>query len=144
MPETTTTNDKPQQFLGGVAISLGTRALDKFLDRALNKAMDKVEKRPDIPVGMDDKAPIKEAVRKEVVKELGPAIENITNQEPLWRSKVLWTAFGTLIASIGGMLDMYFDGGPDSFSAYYALMATAATSIGTIYSRIWPTKAIGR
>lgn len=135
-------NTEQQQFVGGIAVTLGTAVLTKALNKALDKAMDKAERSPITPVEQKDKAPIKEMVRKEVVQELGPVIENMTNSEPLWRSKVMWTAVGTVIASAAGIYSMMT--GDNRALELVAMGTTMATAFGTIYSRVATTKAIGR
>lgn len=39
------------------------------------------------------------AVRERVLNELKPTLENLTNNEPIWKSRVLW---GALLSAIGG------------------------------------------
>lgn len=141
-------NEHAQPFVGTIAAAVGGKLVGKLLDAALNKALDKATEklvqRSDTPVQPIDKAPIKEEVRQEVVKEIGPVIENLTNSEPLWRSKVLWTAIGTLAASVGSMIDMYTNGSPDTATNYVLAGSAVVGSIGTILSRVFPSKALGR
>lgn len=141
-------NDKPQPLIGSIAVAVGGKligkAFDKALDKALDKATDKLVARPDIAVESIDKPAVKEEVRREVVKELAPVVENMSNSEPLWRSKVLWTAIGTLATSVAGIGTLWSNGTPDEMTAYVALATTAVTSLGTIWSRVFPSKALGR
>jgi hypothetical protein len=120
-----------QQFIGGIAVSLGAKVLDKALDRALDNAL-------------PAKTPTKETVKREVVENLGPYIENMTNQEPLWRSKVLWTALGSLAIAVGDLATMFTDNVPNTPAQYVVSITAVVTAIGTIIARIAPSKAIGR
>lgn len=129
-----------QAFLGTL---VGGVILRKAVDIGLNRAIDRIAKSPSLSVTPASVAPIKEAVANEVMKEVGSVFENLTNQEPLWRSKVLWTAMGTIATAIGGILDMYYNGS-GSFNGYMAFVVTIGTAVGTVLSRIYPGKAIGR
>lgn len=139
-------NEHAQPFVGTIAAAVGGKLVGKLLDAALNKALDKATEklvqRSDTPVQPIDKAPIKEEVRQEVVKELGPVIENMTNSEPLWRSKVLWTSIGTVATSAAGIYAMLT--GDNRAVELVLMVGTAVTGIGTILSRIFPSKALGR
>jgi hypothetical protein len=130
---------QPQQFVGSL---VGGAILKKVIDVALDKALDKVVKSPSLPVEQQDAAPIKEVVKNEVLKEIGPVWENETNQEPLWRSKVLWTSVGTVVASAAGIYTMVT--GDNRAVELVAMATTAVTGIGTIISRLSTGKALGR
>jgi hypothetical protein len=140
--------ENAQPLIGSIAVAVGGKIIgkvfDKALEKALDKGMDKVVKRGDNPVQAIDKAPIKEEIRQEVVNELGPLVENLSNSEPLWRSKVLWTSLGALSASLASIVDMYNNGTPDPMMNYVLAASAAVGSIGAIYSRVFPTKALGR
>lgn len=138
--------ENAQPLIGSIAVAVGGKIIgkvfDKALEKALDKGMDKVVKRGDNPVQAIDKAPIKEEIRQEVVNELGPLVENLSNNEPLWRSKVLWTAIGTVATSAAGIYTMMT--GDNRAVELVLMVGTAVTGIGTIYSRVFPTKALGR
>lgn len=137
----TNPNKEPQKFIGEL---VGGILIKKAVEIAVNKATDHLIKSPSVSVSERDKAAVKEVMTKEVLKEVGPVFENETNQEPLWRSKVLWTALGSLATSIGILGDLWTNGIPDAPSAYILAATGIVTSIGTIIARIFPTKAIGR
>lgn len=132
---------QPQQFVGGL---VGGAILKKVIDVALDKAMEKVVKSPSLPVERQDAAPIKEVVKNEVLKEIGPVWENETNQEPIWRSKVLWTAIGSLATSVGILGDLWTNGVSDPPSSYILAATGIVTALGTIISRLSTGKALGR
>lgn len=139
-----TSTDAPKQgFIGGILVGIGTKIVANRVEKALDKAMNKVESSPSIPVNTkEDSAAIKAITQKEVMKEVGPIVENLQNQEPLWRSKVLWTAIGTVATSAAGIYAMLT--GDNRAVELVLMIGTAVTGIGTIASRIFPSKALGR
>ena len=136
-------NSEKQGFIGGVLVGIGTKIVAAKVEKALGKAMTKVSADPSIPIdSKEDQKAVQTITQKEVMKEVGPLIENLQNQEPLWRSKVLWTAIGTVATSAAGIYAMLTG---DNRAVELVLMAgTALTGVGTIISRIFPSKAIGR
>lgn len=141
-----TSTDAPKQgFIGGILVGIGTKIVANRVEKALDKAMNKVESSPSIPVNTkEDSAAIKAITQKEVMKEVGPIIENLQNEEPLWRSKVLWSAFGTFALSVSAVVKMWSDGVPDDPTEYVLAASAAVGALGTIFARIFPSKALGR
>lgn len=146
MNEQVKPDQAPQQgFIGGILVGIGTKIVANRVGKALDKALDKVEASPNIPINTkEDSDAIKVITKKEVMKEVGPLIENLQNQEPLWRSKVLWFSLGTIVTSVAGIVRLYTNGTPDEIEAYMGLATTGITAAGAIVSRIFPSKALGR
>jgi hypothetical protein len=46
--------------------------------------------------------------------------------------------------SVANMVDMWFNGTPDTATNYMLAASAAVGSLGAIYSRIFPSKALGR
>lgn len=136
-----TPRSDPHQFVGGL---VGGALMKKAVEYGVKTAVRRVVKSPSLPVEQKHSAPIEEVVTKEVLKEVGPVLENLTNQEPLWRSKVLWTAIGTFCMSAANVIDMARNGAPDTATNYYLAIAAMVGSVGTIYARLRPSKALGR
>lgn len=44
------------------------------------------------------------AVRERVIAELAPTIQNLTNSEPIWKSRVLWGALLSAIGATGALI----------------------------------------
>ncbi|KHJ56314.1 hypothetical protein LA66_07105 [Aureimonas altamirensis] len=67
---------------------------------AVDKALESAAASPHI--GMDHvDLP---AVRARVLKELEPTLVNITNNEPIWQSRVLWGALLSAIGATGALI----------------------------------------
>lgn len=68
---------------------------DTRVEAAIDKALASAIASPNIQLTALD-AP---AVRARLLNEVAPTIVNLTNNEPLWQSRVLW---GALLSAIGG------------------------------------------
>lgn len=141
MPE----NHEPQPFLGtvlgGVAMSVGKKAIEAFIQKGAERVMN----RADVPVQNKNAAVVAEKIAEAVAPGMGaavveaikadPVINVAINGEPMLKSKQVWIAIGGLLSSIGGILVLYSNGTPDGMDAYMALIMAATTSGGAIWRR---------
>lgn len=86
---------------------------------------------------------IEPAVTKAVEKEIAPIIENQTNNEPLWKSRVMRGTVGTIVViAATAFADWYSDGviTTEAISGYVTAAMTAAYAVyGRLTSKAAPT-----
>lgn len=82
-------------------------------------------------------------VEEKVAAQVGPIVENLTNSEPLWRSKVMIGSLTALLGGGFGLWDLIEAGSRDPGA--YAINVAAVIGAGfAIYGRLAATRAIGR
>ncbi len=83
------------------------------------------------------------AVTERVVKEVGPALEHLTNAESWWRSRVMIGSIGTIITSAFGLYGLFAAGVTDG-ELYAAPIAASIGAGFAIYGRLIARKPLGR
>lgn len=98
-------------------------------------------KRDDVPVNNADAHQIAERVAQQVA----PIIVNQTNQEPWFRSRVIW---GSIVAILGGVLQLYgYSFNADDQAMAVDLIGQGITFAGTLfalYGRLVAKKPLGQ
>lgn len=119
--------------------------ISKFLIKsAVEKVLTEAVKSPNIPISKGATAPVAEAVATKITAEVNSIIENQTNQEPWYRSRVLLGSFSALMIAVGSLVQMLSDGEPNHFSDYWAQVVIIAPIMFAIYGRLFAGKAVGR
>jgi hypothetical protein len=78
------------------------------------------------------------------VKDLIAIVENATNAEPWYQSKVTLFAIGGVLTTLYTAGLDFTDGSPPTPEAFSGYVAALGTQLGVIYSRWVPSKPLGR
>lgn len=116
-----------------------TYILKKLVETALDRFIDNTPthmQKNEVPVARD-------AVVRDIEREVEAIIVNQTNNEPWYRSRVLIGSFFTLVAALSSLGVMFFDDVPNSFDDYYFQLSVVAGTAFAIYGRLATSKPIG-
>jgi len=100
---------------------------------------DRLVKSPSVPI----EAPEKPVVKVEVAKELQPALEHLTNNEPWYQSRVTWGAIFAILGGVATIGTMAANGVPLSWETYGPPLGSIGGGLGTLYGRWKARKPIG-
>lgn len=118
---------------------LQTYILKKLVETALDRFIDNTPtqmQKQEVPVARD-------AVVREVEREVDAIVKNATNNEPWYKSRVLLGSFFSLTASAASIAVMLLDDVPNSFDDYYLQLSVIAGTAMAIYGRLATVKPIG-
>jgi hypothetical protein len=105
------------------------------------KAVSSAVSRPDVPASPAAIEPI----TREVIRQVQPQIEHLTNNEPWWASRVMWGVIVSVGSGLAAAAGFQLTG-EDQAMAINLFMA-AGTVVGgciTLYGRFRARKPIGR
>lgn len=122
-----------QPFLGGLIAG-------KIAGKVIDNVVDRLVAHKGIPVTRRDAPVVRGALREELQEH----IENATNNEPWFRSRVLLGSFGALLVSAGNVLQMFTDDVPNSMEDYWGQVAIVVPILFAIYGRLATRKPLGR
>lgn len=115
-------------IIGGVVKEVVTQVLVKEADKTSTKMQ---------PTDVAKVEPqVTKEVTKEVEKAIQPVIENQTNQEPLWKSRVLRGALVTLVSTAWLAFEDFTDGTTPDMNVVFGYGGLIWGSIWTIYGRL--------
>ncbi len=81
----------------------------------------------------------------EVVKEVKPVVDHLTNNEPWYRSRVTWGAIGAIVLPLLGVFGVTTDViDNDTFVALGLATGTVISGFLTLYGRWKATRPIGK
>lgn len=114
---------------------------NQIIAHAITKAVAETVRRSDVAAQPSSISPIVAAV----LSETGPIIENKTNQEPWYQSRVTWGAIVSgvlpLLAVVGVSADVIK---VDELAVILAAAGTVGGSLYTLYGRWRAKKALGK
>lgn len=122
-----------QPFIGGLIAG-------KIAGKVIDNVVDRLVAHKSIPVTRRDATKVREVV----VEEVQEHIENVTNNEPWYRSRVLLGSFGALLVQSGNIVVMLTDDVPNSLEDYWGQIAVMAPILFAIYGRLATRKPLGR
>lgn len=109
----------------------------------VDKIFDRLVKDPYIPVSPVDETITKPEIEKVVTEELKPVIEHLTNNEPWYKSRVMW---GSILGIAGGLVTIgthLANGIPIDTANYGPPAASIVGGVGAILGRFFAKKPIG-
>lgn len=83
------------------------------------------------------------AVAERVVREVGPIVENLTNTESWWRSRVMLGSLTTIISS-GIAVGVLINAGSTDAESYATLALAILGASFAIYGRLVAAKPLGK
>lgn len=128
---------EPQQFLGPVVAAT-------LVEKAVELALERLAKKPDVSLTKEDIPVVKKEVTKDVTKEYNARVEHVTNTEPAYQSRVVQGASGAVMLAIAGIIQLWFDGVVNTPADYIPHVGVLATSAWAIYGRLRARKPVGK
>lgn len=131
-----TKQQEPQKFLGPIIAAT-------IVEKVVGAVLERLAKSKDVSLTKKDVPVVREAVTQEVTKEYNSRIEHATNNEPAIKSRVVQGSAGTIILAITGVVQMWFDGIPNTPADYMPHVGVIATALWAIYGRLRARKPVG-
>lgn len=109
---------------------------ESAIKAAVNEGIKQVAEKKTNDLAAKDIPAATKTVTEAVVEQVKPIIENQTNQEPLWKSRVIRGSIVGLMGLAAAILKDYNDDGVILFNDIYAYAATGYGLCYAIYGRI--------
>ena len=112
--------------------------LGTVVEKVATQLVDKLVKSPDVSV-TQAQAPAAQAA---VEKALKPVIENLTNSEPLYQSRVVWGSVATILSGASAII-MLVANGDMNLEHYVTPVMGFAGGVYALYGRLVVKKPLG-
>jgi hypothetical protein len=112
--------------------------LGTVAEKVATQLIDKLVKDPGVSI---TKAEAPAAV-EQIAKQLQPVIENLTNNEPVWQSRVVWGSVATILSGASAII-MLIANGDMNLERYVTPVMGLAGGVYALYGRLVVKKPIG-
>lgn len=128
---------QPQQFLGPVIAA-------SIVEKAVGMVLERIAKNPKLSLEKKDVPAVKKQVSEKVADEINARVEHVTNTEPAIQSRVMQGSFGAVMLAVAGIVQLWFDGVPNTPADYVPHAGVIASAAWIIYGRIRAKKPVGK
>lgn len=108
---------------------------DSLIKAAVNEGIKQVAEKKSNDLAAKDVPSASKTVADEVKTQLAPVIENQTNQEPWYKSRVTRGAAVVIVSTLAAIFKDYTDDGTVAFNDIYTYGSTIFGALYVIYGR---------